>query len=465
MKIKAIIFDLDGVLVDTKLIHFEALNNALQKIENFNISFEDHSDKYDGLPTSKKLEILLKKKKIKKKNINLIQKLKKNETDRLLKKKIMYSKKIHHLFSKLSGKYKLGIATNAVKNTLKICITNLKIAKFINFSISNENLKFPKPHPEIYLKCLVEMGIKPNETLVLEDSHYGRIAAQEAGCVLFPIKKLKDVSLRNINFFIKKLSKSKYINNKTPWVDEKLNVVIPMAGHGSRFQNAGYTFPKPLIEINNKPMIQIVLETLNIDANFIFIIQKEHQTKYNISSLLRTLKPNCTIIELNKVTKGAACTVLLAKKYIKNDHPLIISNSDQYIEWDSNNTMYSFLNKKYDGGILTFEAYHPKWSYAKINKKNLVIEVAEKKVISKHATVGVYYWKKGKEFVKYAEKMIKENLRINNEFYVCPVFNEAIKDNKKIAISKVKEMKGLGTPEDLNAYIQFLERKNNSFNK
>ena len=88
------------------------------------------------------------------------------------------------------------------------------------------------------------------------------------------------------------------------------------------FKMLDILFPKPLIEINNKPMIQIVLETLNIDANFIFIIQKEHQTKYNISSLLRTLKPNCTIIELNKVTKGAACTVLLAKKYIKNDHPL-----------------------------------------------------------------------------------------------------------------------------------------------
>ena len=179
---------MDGVLVDTKLIHFEALNNALQKIENFNISFEDHSDKYDGLPTSKKLEILLKKKKIKKKNNNLIKKLKKNETDRLLKKKIIYSKKIHDLFSKLSGKYKLGVATNAVKNTLKICINNLKIARFISFSISNENLKFPKPHPEIYLRCLIEMGIKPNETLVLEDLIMVELLLKRLGVHSFRLK-------------------------------------------------------------------------------------------------------------------------------------------------------------------------------------------------------------------------------------------------------------------------------------
>ena len=333
-----------------------------------------------------------------------------------------------------------------------MCIKKLGIGEYIDFKISNEDVKNPKPHPEIYLRCLIEIGAKPKETLVLEDSHYGRNAAKESGCHLFPIKKLSDVKFENIDSFIMKLNMSK--SKSTPWIDNQLNILIPMAGKGSRFADAGYTFPKPLIEIQGKPMIQWVINSLNIDANYIFIIQKEHQKKYNLKSLLSTLKPNCKIVELDNVTEGAACTTLLAKKYINNDSPLIISNSDQYIEWDSNKTMYDLTNKNYDGGILSFEAYHPKWSYAKTNQNNLVTEVAEKKVISKNATVGVYYWKRGSDYVKYSEKMIKKNIRVNNEFYVCPVFNEAIQDKKKITLSKVKEMHGLGTPEDLENFIQ-----------
>ena len=226
-----------------------------------------------------------------------------------------------------------------------------------------------------------------------------------------------------------------------------------MAGAGSRFKEAGYIFPKPLIEINNKPMIQWVIESLKLEGNYIFIVQKEHQEKYNINSVLKILKPNCKIIELDSVTEGAACTTLLAKKFINSNNPLVIANSDQYIEWNSIKSMYNFNSKKIDGSILTFEATHPKWSYAKVDKNNFVLEVAEKKVISKNATVGVYYWKKGSDYIKYAESMIKKNIRVNKEFYVCPVFNEAIQDKKKIIIDKVLEMHGLGIPEDLNNFL------------
>ena len=450
--IKTIIFDLDGVLVDTKMIHYESLNNALKKIEDYKIELNDHSNIYDGLPTQKKLEILIKKKKIKKKNIKLINKIKNNETKILLKKEIKYSKKIFYLFKRLSKNYKIAIATNAIRKTLNFCIKELKISKFVNYSLSNEDLKNPKPHPEIYLRCLLQLDSKPNETLILEDSHYGRKAAQDSGCLLFPVKSLKDVNYKNIKNYIRNISKEKISET---WIDNKLNVLIPMAGQGSRFAKAGYTFPKPLIEIENKPMIQWVINSIDINANYIFLIQKEHQKKYNIKSLLSMLKPNCKIIEINKVTQGAACTALLAKRFINDNNPLIIANSDQYIEWNSNKTMYEFTSKKLDGGILTFEAYHPKWSYAKINEKNkLVTEVAEKNVISKHATVGVYYWKKGKDFVKYATRMIKKNIRVTNEFYICPVYNEALKDNKKISISKVNKMYGLGTPEDLETFLR-----------
>ena len=233
-----------------------------------------------------------------------------------------------------------------------------------------------------------------------------------------------------------------------------MNVLIPMAGAGKRFFDAGYVFPKPLIEVDNKPMIQWVIESLNLKANYIFIIQKEHQEKYNIRSVLKILQPNCKIIELDQLTEGAACTTLLAKEFINNSDPLIIANSDQYISWNSSKALYDFTSKNLDGAILTFEAIHPKWSYAKCDEEGYVTEVAEKKVISKNATVGVYYWKHGSDYVSSAEEMIKKNIRVNNEFYVCPTYNELLTKNKKVKIHNVDKMWGLGTPEDLNNFIR-----------
>ena len=456
--IDTIIFDLDGVLINSKNIHFESLNRALSHNKlKYQISYEDHLRSFDGLPTSKKLEILNKKKLVPKR-LNKKIKLKKNQlTRKLLKEYLTFDKKIYSLFQKLSKKYKIGIATNAIEETLQIAIKKLRIGKFVKFSISTENIKNSKPHPEIYLRSIVNLNSKPKNTLVLEDSHNGRISAKEAGARLMPIKSLEDVTYKNITNFIenKKIELSDKIDS---WDDDELNIVIPMAGEGSRFTKAGYTFPKPMIEIHQKPMIQLIVESLGLKGNFIFIVRQEHLDKYNLKSLLNIIAPNCKIIVIDKLTEGAACTVLLAKKYIDNDKPLIIANSDQFIEWNPSETMYNFSTKKIDGGILTFDTLHPKWSYAKVDKNNLVTEVAEKKVISNHGTVGVYYWKKGQDFVKYAEQMIDKNIRVNNEFYVCPVFNEAIVDKKVIKIHNVDSMWGLGTPEDLDYYLKYYNK-------
>tara|TARA_Y100000294_G_scaffold167288_1_gene176296 strand:+ start:844 stop:2217 length:1374 start_codon:yes stop_codon:yes gene_type:complete len=451
--IKTIIFDLDGVLVNTKNIHFLALNQALYKVEKYKISYQDHLRKFDGLPTNKKIDILLHDRKIKKKNRYKIYKLKQNYTSKILKNEIKYNEKIEKLFIKLSKNFKLAIATNAIKKTLDFCLKSLKIKKYIDFAISTNDLKFTKPHPEIYLKCLIKLNSRPSETLVLEDSYYGRDAAKEANCRLMPIKYLSDVNYNSIISFIKDMDKQNKIVNKNNWDDPKLNILIPMAGAGSRFEKAGYTFPKPLIEIHGKTMIQWVIESLQVKGNYIFIIRSDHQNNFNIKHLLKALVPNCKIVETDGVTEGAACTTLLAKKFINSNNPLLIANSDQFIEWNSGKTMYKFTNKNVDGGILIFKSLHPKWSYAKVDKDNYVVEVAEKKVISDNATVGVYYWKKGSDYVSSAESMIKKNIRIKNEFYVCPVYTEAINKNKKILIEEIDKMWGLGTPEDLNYFI------------
>jgi dTDP-glucose pyrophosphorylase len=247
--------------------------------------------------------------------------------------------------------------------------------------------------------------------------------------------------------------------NKLKWKNEKLNILIPMAGEGSRFANAGYTFPKPIIDINGEPMIKVVLDNLNISANYIFIIRSEHDNKFNISSTLKQLEPNCKIIQIDELTDGAACTTLLAKEYIDSDAPLLIANSDQYIEWDSCE-FYHSINTDIDGSIITFENVHPKWSYVKLDDDGNVIQVAEKEVISNKATVGIYYFAKGSDYVKYAESMIASNIRYgqgfngNSEFYVAPVYNEAIDDGKIIKTFDIKKMYGLGTPEDLTTFME-----------
>ena len=453
--IKAIIFDLDGVLVDTKKIHFEALNAALKKYRFEKITIDDHVKVFDGLPTTEKLKILQKKKRLPKKYFTKINKYKQKVTTEILKKNIKKNDKIIQMMKSLHKNYKIAVATNAVNSTLKICLSKLGISKYVHFKLSNEDIINPKPNPEIYLRIFIKFGIYPSEALIIEDSHYGREAAISSGAKLLPIKKIDELDLKKVklNLISKKISDKKNIF----WEDNKMNVLIPMAGAGKRFFDAGYVFPKPLIEVDNKPMIQWVIESLNLQANYIFIIQKEHQEKYNIKSVLKILQPNCKIIELDHLTEGAACTTLLAKKYINNSDPLIIANSDQYINWNSSKALYDFNSKNLDGAILTFEAIHPKWSYAKCNEEGFVTEVAEKKVISKNATVGVYYWKHGSDYVKSAEEMIKKNIRVNNEFYVCPVYNEFLAKNKRVKIHNVDKMWGLGTPEDLDNFIRSIK--------
>lgn len=288
------------------------------------------------------------------------------------------------------------------------------------------------------------------DTVIFEDSFIGRTAAQRSGARLIPIDNRNDLNWDKI----KSISQKKEGRINVSWKSNNLNVLIPMAGSGSRFENAGYSFPKPLIEVNKKPMIQLVVENLNIDARFIYIVQKAHFEKYNLDYLLRLVTPNCEIVQTNGLTDGAASTTLLAREFIDNDNSLLIANSDQYLEWNSGETLYSFMGEGIDGGIVTFRSMHPKWSFVRLNDQGIVLEVAEKKPISDIATAGIYFWRRGSDYVKYADLMIEKNIRTNGEFYVCPVFNQAIEDKKIFRIKEIEKMWGLGTPEDLNYFLK-----------
>ena len=235
-----------------------------------------------------------------------------------------------------------------------------------------------------------------------------------------------------------------------------MKILIPMAGEGSRFVKEGYTFPKPLIDVNGKPMIQTVVENLDFDCEYIFLVRKEHIEKYEgiRHTLNRITNGHCEIVIVDKLTEGAACTALLAKKYIDNDEDLLIANSDQFIEYEPEN-FNAFKNMtNVDSMVFAFNDVHPKWSFVKTNSRGYVTEVAEKKPISDIATCGIYWYRKGSDFVKYAEDMIKKDIRVNNEFYIAPVYNELIADGKTLIPFYVHEMWGIGTPEDLRNYLE-----------
>jgi len=448
--IKLVIFDLDGVLVEAKNIHFDALNKALDK---YAIDWNEHLSIYDGLKTNQKLEMLHERKGLPKERFKDIWDNKQKYTLKALSK-LQPSTQLYSCMSSLVDEgYKIAVCSNSIRKTVLTVLSKLGIIEFMDLIISNEDVKNSKPHPEMYWKAISMMSCLPEETLIVEDSPYGLLAASRAKAHILRVVSPKDVTYNNIH---KKLTEIKqgYVMKSPAWRDETLNVLIPMAGAGSRFEQAGYTFPKPLIDVKGKPMIQVVVENLNIKANYIFIVQKSHREKYNLDTLLNLITPDCKIVEVEGVTEGAAVTALMAKEYINNDQPLFFANSDQFVEWDSNEFMYKMNETQADGGIVTFRATHPKWSFAKIDENGLVTEVAEKNPISDIATVGYYYWKHGSDFVKYAEQMIEKNIRVNNEFYVCPVFNQAVEDCKQIRTFDVEGMWGLGTPEDLNYYLE-----------
>jgi len=238
-----------------------------------------------------------------------------------------------------------------------------------------------------------------------------------------------------------------------------INIVIPMAGAGSRFVKAGFKRPKPFIDVYGKTMIERVLDNLKMEnSRFILVVRAEHLVSQ--AELIESIKRRygCEIVTADKLTEGAACTILLCCRLINNEKPLLLANSDQIVEMNVRDFVNDSDRRKLDGSILTFYSDHPKWSYAKVDGSGLLVELKEKQVVSEHATVGLYYYRRGRDFVNSAVAMIADNDRVNNEFYTAPAYNYAVGAGLKIGIYGIEQsqMFGLGTPEDLRLYIEHI---------
>lgn len=235
-----------------------------------------------------------------------------------------------------------------------------------------------------------------------------------------------------------------------------LNIVIPMAGRGQRFADAGYELPKPLIPIHGHPMIKVVIHNLapSVPHRFHFLLLREHAERYGLADSLRDWAPGCEILYVDQVTEGAACTVLLARDHIDDDDPLMIANCDQYIDTDMD--AYLATMDGADGLIMTMWADDAKWSFVRMDDAGRVTEVVEKQVVSNDATVGIYNYRRGKDFVQAADEMIAANLRVNNEFYVAPAYNQMIAKGANIRIHGIGRvgdgMYGIGVPADLESF-------------
>jgi dTDP-glucose pyrophosphorylase len=238
-----------------------------------------------------------------------------------------------------------------------------------------------------------------------------------------------------------------------------LNIVVPMAGRGSRFADAGYADPKPLINVHGKHMIEVVINNLKptCEHRFIFVCQAEHVASYGLQDIFKRACDEFEIVEINGITEGAAITVLKARQFFDNGQPLMIANSDQWVDVDINDYLQDMELRKLSGSMLTMKANDPKWSYAKVNDNGFVSEVVEKVVISDEATVGIYNFAKGSDFCQFADFMVEQDIRSNGEYYVAPVYSFMADKGQNIGVYNIGEeangMYGLGIPSDLSLFL------------
>jgi len=447
-----LLFDLDGVLIDLKELHRDAYLTAWNHIiPQAPIDIQFHALHLEARPTKDKIVVcnqLLKTAG----SIQEVSALKQSLTERLIAD-------VHGLTTvtetirwlKEQG-HRLACCSNSIRNTIHLALTNLKILDQFDLVLSNEDVTASKPHPEIYLKAAAYFGISPHDCLVFEDSVIGKAAGSAAGCTVIPITNSSDITIE----FMKGCLASK---SRIPaCAPDVINLVIPMGGLGSRFEKEGYTTPKPFLPIFGKEMYKWVIENmlphdpvLRAKVQTHIIIREEHRSLFQHTDL-----EGIHLHTVPCLTEGPACTVLTIKDIINTSSPLVIANSDQHLEWDSDALYYSLLHPSIDGIISTFSQLDPsdiKWSYAKTDPNQNVIDVAEKKYISSNASTGIYGWSRGAEFVAFAESMIQQNIRVNNEFYVCPVYHEAIKAKKSIRVIECVKMWGLGVPHDYELFL------------
>ena len=440
-----VIFDFDGVLANVRGIHFEALNRAAEFWSDGVPTYEEHLQFLDGLPTMEKLKWFSENKGTPPDTWGKIWQEKQRITrqmmtalpdDPILRDDLHVIKDAGH---------KLACVSNSIGDTVRIALSALGILDLFDYVAGTDDVENYKPHPECYLRAMAELGHEPRDTVIVEDSPPGREAAARSGARVIAVSGPDDVTAQRVLAACEgEIPRPRW---ETDWT-----IVIPMAGAGSRFAQAGYTFPKPLIDVGGKPMIQAVVDNLGINGNYVFIVLDSHRRRYNLDAMLNLIAPDCRVVAIRDVTDGAARTVSLAADHVDDlTKPVLVANSDQLVAWDP--ARFAWTTERYDGLIATHTATHPKWSFVEMSQDR-VVRVEEKNPISSTATCGIYWWRSFGLLLGTIQEMIANNDRVNGEFYLAPTYNYAIADGARVGTYQVDEMHGIGTPEDLEAYLR-----------
>lgn len=446
--IRNILFDLDGVLFDGAEFHKQIF---LEAVENA-VSSEYHDRWLNGLSTKQKLARLSELGVFASYQLPTLEAKKQALTQERLAT-FQSPQHIRAVCQRLAASnYQLFCVSNSIRKTVETCLESLGIIQLFSGIISNEDAAKQKPSPEPYLEAFRRFQLDPAESLILEDSPFGRQAAKASGAHLLPIVDVQDNTYEKIIQHIKTMESSEAAASP-----RRINVVIPMAGRGSRFAVKGYSTPKPFIPVFDRPMIRWVIDNMKsadpaIQLHFILVAQQEHISHHGLGDICRDAGIDFTLIPIDRITDGPACTVLLARDIINSDAPLVTVNSDQYVEWDVAEFYRALLNPTYAGVINTFhqpDETDTKWSFARVGADGIVEEVVEKRWISPHATTGIYGWRSGAEFVAAADAMMSADDRVNGEFYVAPAYNYV----RPVRIFPCKKLWGLGVPEDLEVFL------------
>ena len=444
-----VLFDLDGVLVDFRELHKQSFIQAWNELyPDHSIHEIFHDTMLEARSTKQKIRILTEHFQIPVSESEVYHK-KQYLTQIRLQDEPIYQCVRQTLETLVKKNIPFACCSNSILSTIETSLQRLVPLSSFQFLLSNEDVSHPKPAPDLYLKAVECSGITNKEDiLVFEDSDVGKQAARSAGLHVIDVVDALDITPLFLDYVLR---------HRIRPLMERVNVVIPMAGWGSRFSMEGYTTPKPFLPVHGRPMYETVIRNIVPSelwdrASIHLVIRKEHLPLFESQS-----SSNIHLHLIDHVTEGPACTVLTLQHMIDSDIPLVIANSDQYLEWNALDFYHTLYHPEWDGVISTFVQPNPedkKWSYVRLNQEGEVVEVAEKRVISPLATTGIYGWKRGSDFVRDARKMIEKEDRVNNEFYVCPVYQYTIQNSNRIRMLLCKKMWGLGVPNDYKLFCK-----------
>ncbi len=433
-----IAFDLDGTLIDARDIHFECLNEALQSVGAGTISFEEHIGRFDGLPTKEKLRMLLEEGRLGPYDVGRVV----SEKDRLTAERIIPFEPNERLTELFVGLRVAGHMTAIVSNAKRSTIVSVVHALHISPDciVGGDDVAH-KPSPEGYERAMHECNETRHGTIILEDAPVGKAAARASGARVIPVFDPQQLTLSSV---------LGYISGET-----SIDVVMPMAGDGKRFQEHGFVPPKPLIDVAGRSMAAVAVNTLDIpEARHILLPRADHLASHpGMSAALKGLVRSAVIVPVPSLTQGQASTVLLARHLI-GDRPLVIANCDQSIVWDSDRALHWMISQDLDGLVLTFTCLVPdkRWSYVEIGTDGLVKRAAEKDPISSRALCGVFITLRGTDMIRAIDEMISADDRVNGEFYVSPALNRMVAWGRRIGEIPVA-FSSLGTPELLAEHL------------